>query len=277
MMTMIELGVPTYHTRVERWECDYNDHWNARYYGRSFQMAAETVRSMTVASSASDASSLSRQIRFHRELFVSAPVEVRSARVGSGEMHGAIVHLLLSAGELAASAIDMPGGAAHLPWVSSEDVPLAMPRGINPLQQSDWREPGSPGVTASLGPISPHELDHRGNLLFEHVIRHNSVTSHMLLDRLGLIEYSRRTGINRMGIEFLVRQEGTPAAGTSLYGQAKLLRASGKRFWISHRTYTTEDKTVSTIEQCLVTVDLATRRAVEVPELLHAALAGHPR
>lgn len=41
-----EIGTATLHTRVESWECDHNKHWNARYYARSFQMAAETVAAL---------------------------------------------------------------------------------------------------------------------------------------------------------------------------------------------------------------------------------------
>jgi hypothetical protein len=27
-------GVPTLHTRVESWECDFNGHWNTRHYAQ---------------------------------------------------------------------------------------------------------------------------------------------------------------------------------------------------------------------------------------------------
>ena len=273
-MDMTELGVPTYHTRVERWECDYNNHWNARFYARSFQLAAEAIATPAGRPSAGASLVRSRHMRFHRELFVSAPVEVRSAALEGGRLDGAIVHLLTSAGELAATALDSPGGGVErLPRVSPDDVPLAMPRGIGPEPISGWSAAGAAEIAVSLGPIRPGELDHTKELLFEHIIRHSSVSSHQQLNHIGLTaEFSNRTGINRMGIEFLVRRGHTPPAGTPLYGQSKLLRVSGKKFWTAHRIFTAEDETVATIEQCLVVVDLNTRRAVEAPEFLHAAL-----
>lgn len=38
-----EGSVATLHSRIESWECDYNGHWNARFYGRSLQLAAEGI------------------------------------------------------------------------------------------------------------------------------------------------------------------------------------------------------------------------------------------
>lgn len=43
MPPLSDTGRPSHHTRVERWECDWNDHWNARFYVRSFQATVETV------------------------------------------------------------------------------------------------------------------------------------------------------------------------------------------------------------------------------------------
>jgi hypothetical protein len=34
-MDLERLGRATLHSRVERWECDFNDHWNVRFYVRS--------------------------------------------------------------------------------------------------------------------------------------------------------------------------------------------------------------------------------------------------
>jgi acyl-CoA thioesterase FadM len=39
-------GRATFHTRVESWECDFNGHWNTRYYGRAFQAAAEVAAAL---------------------------------------------------------------------------------------------------------------------------------------------------------------------------------------------------------------------------------------
>ena len=270
---MSEIGTPTYYSRVERWECDYNNHWNARYYGRSFQMAAEALATPPGASGPGGATTPLRHLRFHSELFVSAPVSVRSARLASGPHEGAIVHLLSSGDTLSATALDLPGGNAGLPPVDPEDVPLALPRGLDLDPMGDWPAEGRYDLTVPLGPVRPSDLDHTGEMLFEQIIRHSSVSSHAQLNGLGLTpEFSNETGINRMGVEFLVSRGIAPAAGTPLFAKSKLQRIKGKSFWCAHRIGTDLGETVATIEQCLLTVDLNTRKAVAVPDFLYKAL-----
>lgn len=126
---MTTIGIPTLHTRVESWECDFNDHWNAHYYSRAFQMAAEHVAALGGGNPGMGAIAL-RVIRFHSELHAGAAVELRSARVAGGAHDGAAVHLLGSEGRLSATAFDLPGtGAAQLPAVPADGLSLALPRG----------------------------------------------------------------------------------------------------------------------------------------------------
>ena len=77
-MIASEFGEATLHSRVEGWECDHNKHWNARYYARSFQMAAETVAALAGRDNLGLSLIGARHIRYHRELLVGAAVEVRS-------------------------------------------------------------------------------------------------------------------------------------------------------------------------------------------------------
>ena len=271
---MTEIGRPTYYSRVERWECDYNNHWNARFYGRSFQMAAEALATTPGAPGPGGAITPLRHLRFHRELFVSAPVEVRSARLAGGPQDGAVVHLLMSGGEISATALDLtPQPAADLPEVTPEEVPLALPRGLGTTPMRDWPDAGAHDVTVPLGPVRPSDLDHTGALLFEQIIRHSSVSSHAQLNHLGFTpEFSNRTGINRMGVEFLVSRGAAPLAGRPLFATSRLQAIKGKSFWAVHRVIDDMGEAVATIEQCLLTVDLNTRKAVAVPEFLYAAL-----
>jgi len=272
------IGRPTHHTRVQRWECDYNDHWNTCFYGRSFQMAAEVVATPPGGASLGAGVIRSLHIRFHRELFVSAPVTVRSAVLDGGLLDGAVVHLLTSSGQIAATAIDSPGGATGLPRVRPEDVPLAMPRGLEPQPPNVWQQSGSRELTVALGTVQSAELDFTGALTFERLVQHGSTASHHQLDSLGFsASFSDRTRINRMAVEYRLTRGISPPAGTPLLAVSRLTRIKGKNFWATHRIFTDTDTTVALIEQCLVTVDLTTRRAVEVPEFLHAALSGPPR
>ena len=273
------IGQPTHHTRVQRWECDYNDHWNTCFYGRSFQMAAETIATPPGGANPGAGVIRSRHMRFHRELFVSAPVTVHSAVLnGEPPLDGTVVHLLTSSGQVAATAIDFPGGATGLPRVSPEDIPLAMPRGLEPQPPNVWPESGSRETTVALGTVQSTDFDFTGALTFERLIQHGSTASHHQLDSLGFsASFSDKTCITRMAVEHRVTRGMTPPAGTPLWAVSRLTHIKGKNFWTTHRIFTNTDKTVALIEQCLVTVDLTVRRAVEAPEFLHAALSRPPR
>lgn len=270
-MIFAEIGIPTHHTRVERWECDYNDHWNTRFYVRSFQMAAEAVATPLGGTNPGASVITARHMRFHRELTVSAPVEVRSAVVVGGAMDGAVVHLLRSARSLAATALDFPGGARGLPGVSHDNIGMALPRGLtaDPVREGT----DGAGCRVLLGPVRPHELDHTGAIPMDGIIRFSAIASHDHLNRLGFTPtFSDATRINRMAVESRVTLGKAPVAGTPLRAVSRLLRVGGRNFWTVHHIQTDTDDTVATVEQCLVTVNLETRRAVDVPQFLHDAV-----
>jgi acyl-CoA thioesterase FadM len=214
-------------------------------------------------------------MRFHREIFVSAPVTVYSAVLdGAPPLDGTVVHLLTSSGQVAATAIDSPGGATGLPRIKPEDIPLAMPRGLEPQPSSVWPESDSRETTVALGVVQPVDLDFTGSLTFERLVQHGSIASHHQLDSVGFsASFSDMTRITRMAVEYRITRGMTPPAGTPLWAVSRLTRIKGKNFWTAHRIFTKTEKTVALIEQCLVTVDLTIRRAVEVPEFLHAAIS----
>lgn len=266
------IGQPTYHSRVERWECDYNDHWNARFYGRSFQMAAEVIAARAQGSNPGAAAIAARHMRFHRELRVSAPVEVRSAVLReAGDMSGATVHLLLSNGSLAATALDFPGSIADLPAISAAEIPQALPWSVAP--GAITQPPAGAQVTeVELGPVRDNDLDHTRQLRFEVLVRHGSTIQHAQLNRLGFTqEYSDRCRINRMGVEFHITRGHTPSVGTTLQGQMWFTGIKGKSIQTGSRIVTAGGETVATLAICIVTVDLDIRRAVAVPDFLYRA------
>ena len=272
-MTLPDLGTPTHHTRVERWECDTNNHWNTRFYGRAFQMAAEAVAAEDPGRGA--ALPLTRHIRYFRELMVAAPVEVRSAILDGGAQDGALVHLLWSGDILSAAALDdPPGTGTDLPRVSQDLLPMILPRGISAGSPSDAGTDGPWSVT-ELGVVRPADVDHSGALLFETIIKLVSVGSHRKLVSLGFTpDYVRTTGISRMVAELRVTHEERCFPGDGLRVGTCLTRVSGKTFNIRHRLSARSGRRIATVEQCLIAVDLNARRAVEVPAFLRVAMAG---
>ncbi|WP_199093567.1 thioesterase family protein [Bosea sp. ASV33] len=267
-MDIAQLGIPTHHTRVERWQCDFNDHWNARFYGRGFQSAAETVATLDGKPNPGAAVIAERHIRYHRELRVGAAVEVRSAVIRGGTADGAVAHLLVSAGRLSAVAIDRKAQGAHiLPDAAGEDLERLLPR--------DLSSPASGGGDAGsvfhgeVGPVRPAELDHAGGLLFEEIIARTAITSHNLLLGLGYtMEFTERTGIGRMAIELSVARHGDVAAGAILVTHARLSHVGEKSFSLEHWLGTRAGFQVAAVRQTLLAVDLRTRRVAAVPDFL---------
>lgn len=275
-MEMTNIGATTLHTRAESWECDVNGHWNTRFYVRAFQLAAETIFAGPEGISPGGWLIPARHMRFHREVFASQAVTIRSARVRGGEMDGAIAHLLLREGELSATAIDTAPAdrTADLPEVAAEAIPMAMPRGLDPGGAADWPPLAPSDRTVMLGPVRSAEVDHTGALTAEALIRRFAIASHDRLNGLGMTPaWTRESRVNRMIVEFRGTLGKMPAAGTILCAESRVLAVGGKTFTIGYRIATRGGETVALSEQCLVSVDLDTRRAVAVPDFLRDALS----
>ncbi|KGJ01752.1 hypothetical protein EQ718_12605 [Paracoccus versutus] len=266
-------AVPTLQTRVESWECDFNDHWNARYYSRSFQMAAETVAALAGGENPGMAAIALRVIRFHRELRAGAAVEIRSLRVADGPHAGAAVHLLSSAGALSATAFDLPGtGASRLPAIRSGLLATALPRGDILAKLAATSRPGD-HLTMS-GPVRPDDLDHRGALLYETIIRR---VGHGMYDRLALAgltpEFTRDTGIGRMAAQSSVRPVHRPCPpGTVLRVRSRISQVGAKIFSTWHCLEAADGTALAHVAHDMLAVDLERRRAVTPPAFLQDAV-----
>ncbi len=263
-----EIGLPTLASRVESWECDFNDHWNARFYARSFQLAAERVATLDGRPNPGMALLASRLIRFHRELFVGTSVDVRSARVADGEHAGAVVHLLSGGGRLSATAIDLPGtGGAHLPAVTAGEIRLALPRAL-----AQPAADGADAETAETGPVRPVELDHTGAILYEELVRRAAFGLHGLLDRLGFTpEFTQETGIGRMAVESRLTPLGRCAPGCLVRVHSRIASVGAKSVTTHHRLECDGGAILACVEHGIVAVDLKARRAVELPAFLRSA------
>lgn len=274
-MNQFAIGHPTHYTRVERWECDTNNHWNTRFYGRAFQMAAETAAILCAGRNPGGNATRVRHMRFHRELFVGAPVEIRSAVLKGGAMNGALLHQLGSMGKLSATALDLPGcEAGMLPAAEAADLPLALPRGIEARETISPALLDETGPAVELGPVRPHDLDHTGALLFETLLRYIALASHRHMAGVGYTpEFIARSRISRMNVEMRVLRGASCAAGETLRARSALLRVDGKRFWTAHRITSFGGAHIVSAEQCLVAVNLDERRAVPVPEFMVQALS----
>lgn len=269
------LGIATMHTRVESWECDFNDHWNARYYSRSFQMAAECVASMGGGQNPGMGAIGQRVIRFHRELYVGAAMEIRSVRIEDGEHAGAVVHVLSSGGHLSATAFDLPGtGGEHLPAAPAKALAQALPRG-NILAHVQAGPEAADHVTLG-GTVRAYDLDHTGALLYEAVIGR---IAHGMYDKLNHVgftaDFTRETGVGRMASQSCLRRTGALCpAGTVLRVRSRIGVVGAKIFSTWHCLETMAGVPLAYVAHDVLAVDLHQRRAVPPPAFLRAA--AHP-
>lgn len=269
-MNAQDFGVPTLHTRVERWETDHNNHWNTRFYGRSFQLASEAVVARFGDRSPVSTFPHIRHMRFHRELATAANLAVRSAilRDAAG-LNGLLVHVLVSGGTVSATALESPAGRLSLPEVTAAEVSLALPRGLEFESAAAWPDAGATSGDVQFGTIRPSQLDPHGHLLFEEVIRLCSVASSLLLENIGFTpEFTRQTAINRMAVEMRVMRHRSPEVGTVLHGQSRLAEVMARSFRTAHRIMSGDGSVVAAIDICQVTVNLESRRSVQVPRLV---------
>ena len=268
-MKLSGIGIATYHTRVESWECDFNHHWNARYYARSFQLAAERIAILGTDENPGARVIESRVVRFHRELFVGTAVEVRSARIADGAYQGAIIHFLSAEGMLAATALDLPGRGSHaLPAADTATVEIALPRTL--ASQSVTWDPDAPDARViETGTVRPTEFDHAGAFLMEEQVRRATAGLHYQLSDLGFTtEFTARTGIGRMAVENRITPLGPCAPGAVVIVKSRISGVRSKSFSSVHWLETHLGVPIAVFENVVLAVDLKSRRAVGVPEFL---------
>lgn len=271
-MDICSVGMPTYYTRVEAWECDHNQHWNIRNYLRSFQQASDVVADMSGVASP-DNGKVTRHSRFHGELFQTANVTVRSTVVADGAYAGALVHLLSSNGRLSATSLDQPGLAADfLPRVATDDITLALPRGLDGRRLEVATPWGHGETVLEHGFVHPAEVDHTGALPTEGVVRRVAIASNALLAGLGFNdEYIRTHKISRMGAEMKVTHFQPCAVGARLRSIARITSAGRSSLFINCWLITPTEEVVAQIAQCVLFVDMTSRRVTRVPEILRSS------
>lgn len=264
-----EFGVATHHSRVESWECDLNQHWNARFYHRSFQMAAERIETLCGRPNRGTLAVAHRVVRFHRELFVGTSVEVRSARIGGGEHEGCVLHVLSGDGKTAATALDRPRRPALvLPQVDPDAFGWALPRTMNAAEVA-WSPDDPNAAMSETGPVRRAELDEHGVLFVDEIVRRAAIGVHHQLSRLGFTaEFTQATAISRMSVELAVTPLRACDPGVPLIVRSGLSYVRDKAFSTFHLVVTPDGTLVARTANTVVPVDLKTRRAVPVPEFI---------
>lgn len=259
---------------VQAWEVDRNNHWNTRYYLRSFQSASEIFSLLVTGTHPTARDTRVRHIRFHRELLVGDVVTVNSARLAGGPLAGQVLHRMVCDDQLVATALDSADDTATAGPVWDETAtPQGLPRGLPPGPHDPSDPPTSSLVTAISGIVRPDETDHSGDLLMHQAFGHMSGNSNLLLTSIGLTpQRTRETGLNRMAVEAKFTWHGPARAGTALGVKSWISFVTERSFAGRHLlTDLASGQPVATFETCMLPVDLNTRRSVPVPDFLIAA------
>ncbi|WP_417207684.1 thioesterase family protein [Antarctobacter sp.] len=258
-------GRPTFHGRVESWECDFNGHWNTRFYCRSFQTAAEVAAALDGRPNRDEVVVTGRHMRFHRELLCNEAFAIGSF-VQNVAGTAVTVHHLHRHGQMLATSVDdgLPPNAT-LPPLPGALAARVGPRGLTGLADA-WRPDPEAGDVIELGPVRHDEVAKDGTLEFNAAIARLGPVSHHVLAGLGFThEFTVKTGIGRMLVELRYRRLGPCGPQDFLRGSGRLVASGGKSFVTANLLSTHRGTPVALFETCLLAVDLGTRRATEVP------------
>lgn len=258
-------------TRVEQWECDYNRHWNTRFYARSFGFAADCCFSQQIE--AARPNLVERHIRFHREMMVGSAIAIYTAQLHEDAQ--VLVHYLYGNGTLSATAVERyaePIPNLGLPLVPEADCTEARTRGLTPERRARAID-GWDGIEkVPLLTLRATDLEQTGALLPEVVMRLSATSSHRKLNAVGLTrEFSERTGVNRMNAECCISLRGQALAGDIIFAQSRITAAEERNFVAAHRLLNHRCQEVALVELCLLAVDLNTRRVTDVPDFIRSA------
>lgn len=256
-------GIATYSTRVEQWECDFNGHWNTRFYGRAFDESAAV--SDYLCGERPGKGDLNWHIRFHRELAVAASARAFCSQA-SDQMQA---HFLIGSSGLSATALRWPIFSSSLPETRADAEPFAKPKGL--VAEHDWTgfEGGSRSDAVPLGMLGAEQLDSQGRLCMDAMLSCCARAAHLHRETIGIgPNFVKDTGITIMLVEKRACLIPGHEPGQPLRMISRIGEAMEKSFTSSHLVERYDGQPVARIEMCLLAVDINTRKAVRVPEVL---------
>ena len=272
---LLKTGVPTLHTRCEAWECDYNDHWNTRYYCRSFEAAGSVAAALAGNDGPGGARASRRHVRFHRELKSGDPVTIRSFAILDAPEAPLTAHYMFRYDTVIATALDygLPRNA-RMPTLPAAEAMQALPRGLTG-PRAEASKPDSPrNFVYELGPVRADELYADGSMQFWHAVARMSPAAHHHDLGIGFtLELIQDRGIGRMLAEIRYTWLGPCTEHDFLRAASRLTSAKGKAFTVAHHLYTHEGAPIAMFELCTLAVDMNSRRAVQLPEFVAAHLS----
>ena len=300
-MALIEIGAGS----VQSWECDSNGHFNVQYYvGR----AAESLAVLGVhlgigprhgAEHGEQLRALDHHVRFLREMRPGAPFILLGGIVGTEAERLTVYQELrnTASGEVCAAFVT-EAALLKMTTGARRTLPREVIRGAAPLAVS-VPEHGRPKGLVRDAPRPPPRLDeterlglvtiHEGVVAAAECDEHGWLTTRGYMARVsdGVPNLVARTRgddrssqkDDRLGgaaLEYRFVYRAVPRTGDVLVLRSGVKAVGGKTTTWTHWMFDRESGAcVATAESVVVTLDLATRKAVEIPPEARRRLERH--
>lgn len=261
----------TFHARAEAWECDFNGHWNTRFYCKAFQTAAAVADHI---GGLPPVSTPQRHLRFHAEMHSGDPLSIRSYDVTGGATP-MTAHVMYCYDKMVATALDT--GIARNPALtplSIEEAKHILPRGLTTPVTPVWHPDPSCDLIYELGPVTADDLHADGTILpWLGVARFANGSHHHDLTVGFTLEIMREQNIGRMLAEMRCTRLEPLQPGDFLRCTSRMTTAKGKAFTTAHMLTTHRGTPVAMYDLCTLAVDMKERRAMDLPAFVHDWMA----
>ncbi len=273
---------PTLFSFVNRWECDENDHLNVQFYFSRFEEADRQFRLASGLSETVVGARRVRHVRYHKELRTGDLITVHSCVAFDGPHMLTVVHEMRDAGTgaLAATALDGYEPSANtakslrqrFKEFQTPMIAEAAPKGI-PTGPSGRRVTlaglQSKGVEVCYrGTVLPRDIGIDGKAEDQYALACCTdgvahVWQRTPMDHAFLSE----NGFGRIAVEMKLSWATPLKTGDAVVVATGFTSVSAKTFAMRHHLFESRTgRLAATLDVVALTMDLATRTAVALPE-----------
>ena len=258
---------------VNTWECDENVHMNVQFYLKRFDEAARFFQMINGAEGPLTPLPRTRHVRYHSELRMAQSTIIASGVIGDGSFAGWTVHEMREnvTGRLCATALDAPSALAITPNVSSVSIVHALPKSVDAAPAG----PATAGEMLSSGGfishrclLSPNECNANGEMLQQFYVARFTDGAPHVWDHSGIgTKWLNENGLGRVAVEMKLTHHQPARVGDALLLYSRALAGTGKTVRLHHEMVRASDHApIVTCEVVALVMDLATRKAVPLPE-----------